>query len=62
MGTASPSCLSRSYSECFSCVAAGALTRDGRGQYDYPSDYFEDVSDSAIDFIDHLLVVDRNKR
>merc|ERR1711991_593148 len=33
-----------------------------KGSYDYPVDYWEDVSDEAIDFIDHLLVVDRKTR
>lgn len=33
-----------------------------QGQYDYPSDYWDQVSDEAIDFIDHLLVVDRKVR
>lgn len=33
-----------------------------QGEYDYPADYWDSVSDTAIDFIDHLLVVDRNKR
>lgn len=30
--------------------------------YDYPQDYWSQVSDEAIDFIDHLLVVDRELR
>ncbi len=30
-----------------------------QGRYDYPQDYWCDVSEDAIDFIDHLLVVDR---
>lgn len=33
-----------------------------QGAYDYPADYWDSVSDTAIDFIDHLLVVDRKKR
>ena len=33
-----------------------------QGRYDYPEDYWADVSQSAIDFIDALLVVDRQKR
>jgi len=33
-----------------------------QGSYDYPSDYWSQVSDEAIDFIDHLLVVDRELR
>jgi serine/threonine protein kinase len=30
-----------------------------QGRYDYPQDYWGDVSEDAIDFIDRLLVVDR---
>jgi len=33
-----------------------------RAEYDYPSDYWDDVSQTAKDFIDHLLVVDPEKR
>ena len=33
-----------------------------QGQYDYPEDYWGAVSETAIDFIDHLLVVDKDKR
>ena len=33
-----------------------------RAEYDYPSDYWDDVSATAKDFIDHLLVVDPEKR
>ena len=32
------------------------------GDYDYPEDYWGDVSAEAIDFIDHLLVVDIKER
>jgi len=32
------------------------------GSFDYPADYWEHVSDDAIDFINHLLVVDRKER
>jgi len=33
-----------------------------RAEYDYPADYWDDVSSTAKDFIDHLLVVDPEKR
>ncbi len=29
------------------------------GRYDYPEDYWGEVSQDAVDFIDHLLVVDK---
>ena len=33
-----------------------------KAEYDYPSDYWDDVSNTAKDFIDHLLVVDPKDR
>ena len=33
-----------------------------QGRFDYPEDYWAQVSESAVDFINHLLVVDKDKR
>lgn len=33
-----------------------------RGHFDYPSPYWDDVGDPALDLIDRMLVVDPNKR
>lgn len=33
-----------------------------RGHFDYPSPYWDDVGDPALDLIDRMLVVDANKR
>jgi len=33
-----------------------------KAEYDYPAEYWDDISDDAKDFINHLLVVDVKKR
>jgi len=33
-----------------------------KAEYDYPAEYWDEISDEAKDFIDHLLVVDVKKR
>jgi len=33
-----------------------------KAEYDYPAEYWDDISDEAKDFINHLLVVDVKKR
>jgi serine/threonine protein kinase len=33
-----------------------------QGKYDFPSPYWDHISDSAKDLIEHLLVVDPTKR